>query len=360
MQDFVGIATAIYHLLLMLYNSFMYDKVKVWLILCAIMVLIIVWIGGVTRLTNSGLSITEWEPIVGVMPPLTEQSWLQEKVKYEQTPEYKKVNFDISMSEFKKIYIIEYLHRIFARLIGVVFFVPFVYFVALGKLTRREVVLLSCVLIAILLQGFMGWYMVQSGLINVPHVSHYRLSMHLSLAAIIFSMLLYTAFSCGQQKSVIKIPLVYFLSCSTLILIMLQILLGGLVAGLKAGLVYNTFPLMDGSLIPNGIFALSPVWKNAFDNITTVQFLHRLLGMIIFVSGLCLFVIQKSRFILIVLLAMVIQITLGILTLIYHIPIFIASLHQVGAFVMLGLMVYSFVLLRYRPQRKHKYNYRQI
>ncbi|MBQ4875487.1 MAG: COX15/CtaA family protein [Rickettsiaceae bacterium H1] len=323
------------------------NSVKLWIISCSILVIIIVWIGGITRLTNSGLSITEWKPITGIIPPLTKQEWIKEKIKYEKTPEYKKVNFDISMSEFKTIYIIEYIHRIFARLIGLVFLLPFIYFFITKKLKGRTIILMLIALTIGILQGFMGWYMVKSGLINQPYVSQYRLSAHLLLATIIFSILLWEGFHKNENQSTITHGQKIFLAL-TIGLVTLQITIGALVSGLKAGMINNTFPLTDGKLIPKGLFSISPYWKNFFENITTVQFLHRITGLIILINMVIISYSQKNKITAILLTTTTIQVLLGIITLIYQVPIIAASLHQVTAFIVLSITIFYYKNTRIR------------
>lgn len=312
--------------------------VQWWLLTCAVLVIIIVWIGGVTRLTNAGLSITEWKPVTGVLLPITDEGWAIEQAKYAQTPEYKKNNVTLAQDEFKKIYIIEYIHRLFARFIGFVFIIPFIYFILRRQLQGKGLILTLVVMCIGALQGFIGWYMVQSGLTDQAHVSQYRLSLHLFLATVILFILLWVALP-NQKHVTAVISGVRSLILSMIILVILQIAMGGLVAGLDAGLVYNTFPLMDGRLIPKGLLSISPVWKNIFENIATVQFLHRVIGIGILINAILLSCLDRNRLTFSILILVMIQITLGILTLILHVEIIIASLHQINAFFILVLSV---------------------
>ncbi len=323
------------------------DAVKLWLIICSVLVIIILWIGGVTRLTSSGLSITEWKPVTGIIPPLTEQSWFEEKAKYKNTPEYKKVNFDISMSEFKKIYLIEYTHRIFARLIGVVFLLPFIYFLIKKKLDRKTIILLSIALVLGAFQGFIGWYMVQSGLVNQPNVSQYRLTLHLLLATAIFSLFWWQVCENNKRNYIIITTKNYkyckYLLLTIILMIASQIGIGGLVSGLKAGLLYNTFPLIDGDLIPNNLLDISPIWRNLFENTQTVQFLHRSLGILILINAIALYYLNKTALNLLIIIT--IQVILGILTLIYQVPIILASSHQVIAIITLAIAIFYYRII---------------
>jgi cytochrome c oxidase assembly protein subunit 15 len=301
-------------------------------------------IGGLTRLTNSGLSITEWKPITGVIPPLTGKSWQIEMQKYQKTPEYREYNFDITIDEFKKIYLIEYFHRLFGRFTGILFIVPFLYLLFSRKLSKQSLLILISVLLLGLLQGFIGWYMVKSGLADSPHVSHYRLAFHLFLAAIIFSFLWYEC-SPKPKLDITITKKILFFSYLLLFFTFIQIILGAFVAGMKAGLIYNTFPLMNGKLIPDEIFALNPVWMNFLQNQAGVQFLHRANGILIFIFVLILtiyFYMKKSnlkyffnQFLLIILF----QVLIGVFTLIYQVPIIIALIHQIIAFIVLGFNI---------------------
>ena len=320
--------------------------VAVWLLLCSIMVIIMVGIGGVTRLTKSGLSITEWKPITGILPPLSQQDWIKEKLKYEATPEYKTFNQGMSIAEFKTIYLIEYIHRLAARLTGLIFIVPFVYFVVKRRISGKEIIRLLIVLLLGALQAFAGWYMVKSGLVAEPHVSHYRLALHLLLALIIFALLMYQFFDYKLFPTTrITLPYSsYNMYCIIFILALtaVQIVFGAFVAGLNAGLICNTFPLMDGHLIPEGLFFMQPTWLNIFENRITVQFIHRALALLIFALTV-IFVIKNSNVkqVYITLFFVTIQAILGIATLLLHIPIAIAVAHQVFSFILFASYLYS-------------------
>ncbi|MDE2389287.1 MAG: COX15/CtaA family protein [Betaproteobacteria bacterium] len=318
--------------------------IAIWLFICCALVFAMIVVGGVTRLTDSGLSIVEWQPIVGTMPPITQQDWDVLLEKYRATPQYQQVNKGMSVDEFKSIFWWEYFHRVLGRLIGLVFFVPFVYFLVRKQIDRPLGVKLAGIFVLGGLQGFMGWYMVMSGLVNDPHVSQYRLTAHLGLAFVIFAAMFWVALGLlspqreyspdnGKLRSLRR----FSFSLSTLIFIM--VLSGGFVAGIRAGLAYNTFPLMNGHVIPPDLFILEPWYRNFFDNMTMVQFDHRLIAWILAFSVPLFWL--KSRTVELqgttrlacnaFLLMLAVQISLGIATLLHVVPIPLAASHQGGA-----------------------------
>ncbi|MBV6449098.1 COX15/CtaA family protein [Nitrosomonas sp.] len=318
--------------------------IAIWLFICCALVFAMIVVGGVTRLTDSGLSIVEWQPIVGTMPPITQQDWDVLLEKYRATPQYQQVNKGMSVDEFKSIFWWEYFHRVLGRLIGLVFFVPFVYFLVKKQIDRPLGIKLAGIFILGGLQGFMGWYMVMSGLVNDPHVSQYRLTAHLGLAFVIFAAMFWVAlgllspqreYSPGNDK--MRSLRRFSFSLSSLIFIM--VLSGGFVAGIRAGLAYNTFPLMNGHIIPPDLFILEPWYRNFFDNMTTVQFDHRLIAWILAFS-VPLFWLKSRTVELqgttrlacnVFLLMLAVQISLGIATLLHVVPIPLAASHQGGA-----------------------------
>ncbi len=321
----------------------MQKPIAIWLLICCALVFAMVVVGGVTRLTDSGLSIVEWQPIVGTMPPITQADWDVLLEKYRATPQYQQVNKGMSVDEFKSIFWWEYFHRVLGRLIGLVFFVPFVYFLIKKQINRSLGIKLTGIFILGGLQGFMGWYMVMSGLVNDPHVSQYRLTAHLGLAFVIFATMLWVALGvlfpvsaeAGNDKLVRLRRFAYGLSS----LIFIMVLSGGFVAGIRAGLTYNTFPLMNGYLIPPDLFVLEPWYRNFFDNMTTVQFDHRLIAWTL-AFLVPLFWYQSRQVNLsattrlacnLFLLMLAIQISLGIATLLHVVPIPLAASHQGGA-----------------------------
>src|ERR1700693_1717186 len=256
--------------------------VATWLLVCCTLVLALIVVGGVTRLTHSGLSITEWQPIVGTLPPLSESQWNEAFAKYQTTPEYLQVNRGMSLDAFKGIFWVEYVHRLLGRLVGFAFIGPLVWFVARVKLPSSPglVPMLFGIFLLGALQGALGWYMVQSGLVDDPRVSQLRLTAHLGLALLIFAAMFWTALALLQPAERVDArtgPLFRgVVSLAALIFVMA--LSGGLVAGIRAGFAYNTFPLMNGHVMPPEILVLWPWYMNFVNNMATVQFDHRLLA----------------------------------------------------------------------------------
>lgn len=328
-----------------------------WLLACAALVFAMVVIGGVTRLTRSGLSIVEWEPILGAIPPLTDAQWQEAFEKYQRTPEYRKVNFGMSLAEFKGIYYIEWFHRLFGRLIALVFLGGLAYFWLRRRIPRALAPRLVGIFLLGALQGVLGWYMVMSGLVDEPRVSPYRLTAHLGLAVAIYAAILWTAFSLLYPKAEVAGsvgPGLRRFAWGVTGLVFLMILTGGFVAGTKAGFAFNTFPLMNGRFVPPGIFALTPWWANLFENIATVQFNHRLLAYVL-VAVIAAFWwtaqraglpprARRAAHALLGLLAL--QVTLGITTLLYVVPLGLAAAHQAGALLVFTAALYLAHALR--------------
>jgi cytochrome c oxidase assembly protein subunit 15 len=319
--------------------------VATWLAVCAAMVLGMVVLGGATRLTHSGLSIVEWQPIVGTVPPLSEQDWLTTFDKYKQTPEYKLVNQKMSLDEFKGIFWWEYFHRLLGRTIGFVFLLPLLYFWWRGSITRPLVRVLIGIFVLGGLQGFMGWYMVKSGLVDEPAVSPFRLTAHLLLAFAIFAWMWWTALSLWHPHPAGGAPArLSRLSWIATVLVVYMATTGGFVAGIRAGLTYNTFPLMGDYIVPPEILMMEPWWKNFFYNMATVQFDHRLGAwtLAIFVPWLywrsrVTTPDARTRRAATLLFAMLaVQIALGISTLLWFVPVPLAVLHQGGAVLLLA------------------------
>ena len=309
-----------------------------WLFTCALLVYAIIIVGGYTRLTHSGLSIVQWKPITGVIPPLSEASWLEEFSEYQQSPEFIKINHQMQLSEFKQIFLVEYVHRVLGRITGLAFLLPFLYFSFNKCFSSKEIKYFTLIGGLIALQGGVGWIMVKSGLIDQPHVSQYKLALHLIMACIIFILLIWKIIP-GQATSS---KYAYF----SLFLLLLQIASGAFVAGLNAGLVYNSFPLMDGELIPKGLLIMQPWYLNIFENVTMVQFIHRSLGMINIINLLAycykIFNLRKQKKIIILLASFITaQFILGIFTLVLQAPLPLALLHQAMAIILLTTMVAS-------------------
>ena len=328
------------------------QAIAIWLLLCCVVIFAMVVLGGVTRLTGSGLSMVQWEPIMGVFPPLGHAEWEETFRLYQQFPEYKLKNLHMSLSEFKSIFWFEYSHRLLGRFIGIIFLVPFLYFLIKGSLNRPLTLKLAGMFILGGLQGLMGWYMVKSGLVNDPNVSQYRLTAHLGLAVIIYAYIFWVALDLlfPKNEDFLMDPKQKPLRFSLLIsgFIFLVLLSGGFVAGTKAGFTYNTFPLMAGRFYPEGMYVLDPIWKNWFENIATIQFNHRLLATLLFL--LVPLHWWRARKVLLppniragfhlLLAALALQITLGISTLLLNVPVPLAAAHQAGALVLLTVSLY--------------------
>ncbi len=317
------------------------------------MIFTMVFIGGLTRLTDSGLSIVEWNVFTGIIPPLSNNDWIDLFNKYKQFPEYKLINKNMLLNDFKFIFWMEYIHRIWGRLIFLIFLIPLIIFQKKKIIPLKFKKHLYIILLLILLQGFLGWYMVKSGLVNQPDVSHYRLSIHLIIAFIIYGYLVYLAISAYElikkkRKKTTKSKKLYFLISLIIFLILITIFSGGLVAGLDAGLVYSSFPLMGESFIPAEFWDINPKFLNFLKNPVTVQFDHRILGM---TTGVLIFLIWiYSRIknidnnlkykINILLLFIIFQISLGIATLQSYVAIPIALFHQSGALIIFTISIW--------------------
>ncbi len=325
-------------------------SVAVWLLLCAAMVFAIVVVGGITRLTHSGLSIVEWQPLLGALPPLSHTDWETLFAKYRETPEFRLVNFDIDLAGFQRIFWWEWIHRLLGRLIGVVFLLPFVWFLMRARLERALAWKLAGVFLLGALQGALGWYMVASGLVDDPRVSHFRLTAHLGVALAIFAAELWIALDLlaperrlGAQRGLDRFALVI---AAVVFVIALS---GGFVAGLRAGYAYNTFPLMNGHWIPPEILLLEPWWKNFFYNMATVQFVHRSIAWLLTVLVPLLWwralagplAPSQRRACHALLAVLILQVTLGIATLLTAVPVSLGAAHQGGAVLLLAAALWA-------------------
>ena len=332
-----------------------YRAVGIWLAVCCLLVFAMVVLGGVTRLTQSGLSMVEWSPIMGIFPPLGLQEWQHTFELYQQFPEYQKLNQGMSLTEFKQIFWFEYGHRVLGRIIGLAFLLPLVMFILMKKIPSGWTVRFVALFILGGLQGLLGWYMVKSGLVDNPHVSQYRLTAHLSLAIFLYSVMFWYTLDLLRKYNQASPPLPLTTFAYWVVgLIALMIVSGGFVAGTKAGFAFNTFPMMQGEWIPSSILAQQPAWRNLFENIATVQFIHRCLALsILLVVGMFWFQGKKSgldsrssRAINLLVVMMIIQIGLGIATLLTVVEVPIAATHQAGALVLLTLAIYSLHCLK--------------
>lgn len=321
--------------------------VAAWLLACAFTVFCMVVLGGVTRLTHSGLSMVDWQPLLGIWPPFGEQAWLAKFEQYQQFPEYQKVNFGMSLAEFKTIFWFEYAHRLLGRAIGIVFLLPMLYFIATRRIRRPMVPKLLTLFVLGGLQGLMGWYMVMSGLVDDPRVSQYRLTAHLGLAVIIYGAMLWYALDLlGPRSDRSWSPdgrvrtFAYVISG----LLFVMILSGGFVAGTRAGLAFGTFPLMGEHFVPPDLYATTPFWRAAFEDVVTIQFNHRMLAYLLcgLIGWFAVMALRGNpdadlRTGIVALLALLVaQVALGALTIIHRVPVPLAAAHQGCALLLFG------------------------
>lgn len=323
-------------------------KVATWLLVCCALVFAMVVLGGITRLTGSGLSMVDWRPVTGILPPIGDAEWQQAFDMYRQSPEFRKINSHMNVDDFKGIFWLEYLHRLLGRTIGIVFLVPFAVFVAKNYIRRPD--LPKYVLMFVLggLQGLMGWYMVKSGLVDDPHVSQYRLTAHLIAAFAIYAYMFWVALGLLYPGTATAPHPWYRVSLGLTALITVTIVSGGFVAGLKAGKIYNTFPKMGEDWLPPGLFALEPAWRNFFDNMGTVQFDHRILAMTtLCLVGIFWIRIRKTdlsrrvrKSVNALLHTAILQVILGITTLLLVVPMLLAASHQAVALLLFTVALY--------------------
>jgi cytochrome c oxidase assembly protein subunit 15 len=333
-------------------------RIRAWLLVVAALVFVMVSIGGATRLTGSGLSITEWQPIMGTLPPLSQTDWLEAFAKYRQIPQYEHVNRGMSLEAFKVIFWWEWTHRFLGRLIGAVFLLPFLYFLAAGRISRALAARLAGLFALGALQGAVGWYMVRSGLADRIDVSQYRLALHLGLAILIFGALIWVALSLDRRWDRVWSPQAITAGL-ILLLVFVQIELGALVAGLKAGAGYNTWPRMDGRLVPGGLGAMQPWYLNLFENALTVQFNHRVVAYALVLAVLWhAWSVRRgtggSRMrgsAVVLAVAVLAQAALGIWTLLAQVPLALGLAHQAGAAAVFGVAVWHLHAVRHSEPR---------
>lgn len=324
----------------------------IWLIICCLSIAIMVFIGGMTRLTDSGLSMTTWKPVTGIIPPLSEQEWLNHFELYKQSPEFKKINFDFTLHEFKEIFWWEYIHRLWGRIIGLIFFLPYLYFLIRKRIPQG---FQKHFLTALLLggsQGLIGWWMVKSGLHVKPDVSHYRLAIHLGMAFIIYGYLLILILKLLdkktffiQRRSKIWLYLIGFTLLPTIIY-------GAFTAGLKGGLIYNSFPTMDGEWMPNDVLYLKPIIQNFFENVAAIQWTHRLLATLTVIFTCFFFIFTFKKYpehwikVSCLFFAIFTQYTLGILTILTQVMVLPAISHQMVALMVITFYLWCFYRMR--------------
>lgn len=330
-------------------------SVIIWLLSGCFLLFLMVVVGGITRLTNSGLSMTDWHLVTDTFPPMSEAKWNEAFEQYKKFPEYQKINIhnDFQLSDYKMIYFWEWFHRFIGRIIGLVFFIPFVYFLIKKKLDSSTIK--KCVVLLAMgaFQGFLGWFMVRSGLIDNPDVSHFRLSLHLTFAFVTFAYTLWVALDLiypERNRITINVTL-RNIARIALVFLLIQIIYGGFVAGLNAGLIHNHWPLMsDGEFIHDSVFIEQPTLiKNLIEGKSGVQFVHRTFAY--FVVAIILFLYFKStqfalnntqsKGIKILVIFVFLQFILGVFTLLYHVPLALGLIHQIMAFFLLSAMTYT-------------------
>ncbi len=320
-------------------------QIGIWLLLICAAILFMLVLGGATRLTHSGLSMVQWDPLMGWIPPLTESQWADSFHHYQQTPEFYKLNAGMNLGGYQHIFLLEYVHRLWGRLIGILFLLPLLYFLFSGKVKPGLRPKLIFMFILGGLQGLLGWYMVKSGLVNNPHVSQYRLTAHLLTAFILYGYIFWYAMRLifpAQDKQTSPGAGLRIVAWILAGLVFLTAASGGFVAGLKAGFAFNTFPLMNGQFVPANYLFYQPWYVNLFENIAAVQFDHRILAelVLILVLGLYFFCRRQplNNFVRnalrILLLAVLLQFVLGVSTLLFVVPTTVAVIHQGGALLL--------------------------
>jgi heme a synthase len=335
--------------------------VRVWLVVVAAMIVAMILLGGATRLTESGLSIVEWKPVTGAIPPLSAQAWNEAFEAYKTIPQYQQVNRGMNLDEFKTIFWWEWSHRFLGRAIGVVFLLPFLFFLWRGELTSKLKTRLWLIFALGALQGAVGWWMVASGLSGRTEVSQYRLAVHLMLAFAIYALIVWTLVRRTPDREGVASPASLRWTVNAMaVVVVLQLYFGALVAGLRAGRAYNTWPAIDGAFIPQAsrLFFEQPWWRNFFDNVLTVQFTHRSLAYLLLALTLAHLLHAISaraeaavvRGAVLIAGASLLQAVLGILTLLHGVPIDLALGHQAGAIVVLTLVVLQAERVNRRPR----------
>ena len=332
--------------------------ILVWISSLTVMVLLLIIIGGLTRLTDSGLSMVDWRPLMGAIPPISLQEWAQTFNNYKLTPEFQIVNSKMTLEEFKVIFLWEWFHRFFARFIGLVFILPLIYFLIKKSLSKNLLTNMSIIFIFGFFQALVGWWMVQSGLKDNPYVSAYLLAFHLTNALIIFSFLFWISLSLfyGKEKIYNRPKIIKILFHLSLFLIFITIISGSFMAGTDAGKSFNTFPLMNQKFFPEGYHLIEYGWKNTFENTIAINFNHRWLAIFtfLFISSIVIYLLifKKEKYnyfsLFLVLITLSLQISLGILTLVYEVPLSYASLHQTNAVLLLASMLFAYYKLIYK------------
>ena len=335
-------------------NSHINNQVRIWLLTLLSLIILIILVGGLTRLTDSGLSITTWELFSGFIPPLTNDKWIDYFNLYKTIPEYREQNFDMTMSEFKVIFWWEWAHRQLGRLIGLTVLLPLIYFTIKNGLWVAKKY--GIIFLLVCLQGFLGWYMVSSGLVSRIDVSHYRLSLHLVIAFIILSIVFWNFLKLTKVK-INKTSIKLYLIKIFLILLFIQLIIGAFVSGMDAGTAYNTWPLMGSSYFPDDSKFIEFLYITVFDNPSIVQFIHRNLAYLIVLFYIylliCVFNSPNKIFhkpILIIGISLFLQIILGILTILSGVKIIYASLHQINSILIIFSTLYFLYISKYEDK----------
>jgi cytochrome c oxidase assembly protein subunit 15 len=323
-------------------------QIALWLFGVSALVFLMVLVGGLTRLTESGLSITEWKPVMGALPPMSDAAWADAFAKYREIPQYELVNKGMTLGEFKNIFWWEWSHRFLGRFIGFAFLVPFLWFLATRRIERAMTPKLVIMFLLGGAQGALGWWMVKSGLTHRIDVSQYRLTAHLGLATVIYAYMMWVALALwrGPRPALFVSDRLRKASLWLAALIFLQMMLGGFVAGLKAGYIYNTWPLINGAFIPEGLFAHEPWWRNFFENMLTAQFDHRMVAYLVTILTVWHWLAvrrsgsrEAARSATALLHAVFAQVALGIWALLWVVPIPLGAAHQAGAMIVFTLAI---------------------
>ena len=323
-----------------------YRNIKTWLNICCIAISLMIIVGGITRLTQSGLSMVEWKPITGILPPLNDDQWEEEFNKYKMYPEYKKINqFNfMTIDEYKRIYFWEYIHRVLGRIIGLLFILPFLFFKFKNKLNTNLSKKIVAAIFLVIIQGVLGWYMVKSGLVNNPHVSQFRLALHLLLAFYLLVFTYWIKLSLGNvKKTEINASNLFHINC-ILYIFMIQIVYGAFIAGTKAGKLWNTFPLIDGEFFPSQLISLKPIYSNFLNNMMMFQFVHRYVAVILLAyCGYYYFKTASNdrigKYSGLLFMVVINQFILGIMTLLTGVQIELGILHQFFAIILILIIV---------------------
>ena len=316
-----------------------------WLASSSLLLILLIWVGGLTRLTGSGLSITEWEVFSGILPPLNESKWIEYFELYKKIPEYQQINYGMNLNEFKFIFWWEYVHRVLARFLVLIYIIPLIYFLIKKKISKTQTYYFFLIFLLFLLQGFMGWYMVQSGLVSDTDVSHYRLAAHLSLAILIYSLIFWALLN-YKNKFKLNFKISTFLILFLILLILTQIMWGAFTSGLNAGLLYQTWPLMNDQFIADDIAIKQVLSSESLNNPSYVQLLHRLLAYFIIFYLIIIYYfyfrkIRNTKPFKLIFFAIFLQVVLGIFTLISGLNIYLASFHQIGSIFLISTTIYA-------------------